>query len=336
MQTWQKLLIIAALATIIVVAGTITYFNYFAKRRLIISTTTSLYDTGLLDEIEKKYEATHNVDINIISAGTGIAIQHAQNGDADVILVHAPSQEKTFLEQGWGVNRKIIAYNFFTVVGPEDDPAATNGKTTNEALRNIANYGGNLTDQSGQTKIWVSRGDNSGTHTKEQSLWKAAGYNYTLISEEPWYASVGSGMGDTLNVASQKSAYTLSDIGTFLKFEKAGVISSVALLTEEKSLLNVYSVMAVNQTVPANQTLHDQINYNDAMDFIKYLTSAETQQFIENYGKADYGQSLFVGAVQPLKDNAPQPIVGWIQSAAFFDGSECPPQYRNGFPELYT
>ena len=336
MQTWQKLLIIAALATIIVVAGTITYFNYFAKRRLIISTTTSLYDTGLLDEIEKKYEATHNVDINIISAGTGIAIQHAQNGDADVILVHAPSQEKTFLEQGWGVNRKIIAYNFFTVVGPEDDPAATNGKTTNEALRNIANYGGNLTDQSGQTKIWVSRGDNSGTHTKEQSLWKAAGYNYTLISEEPWYASVGSGMGDTLNVASQKSAYTLSDIGTFLKFEKDGVISSVALLTEEKSLLNVYSVMAVNQTVPANQTLHDQINYNDAMDFIKYLTSAETQQFIENYGKADYGQSLFVGAVQPLKDNAPQPIVGWIQSAAFFDGSECPPQYRNGFPELYT
>jgi len=335
-QTWQKLLIIAALATIIVVAGTITYFNYFAKRRLIISTTTSLYDTGLLDEIEKKYEATHNVDINIISAGTGIAIQHAQNGDADVILVHAPSQEKTFLEQGWGVNRKIIAYNFFTVVGPEDDPAATNGKTTNEALRNIANYGGNLTDQSGQTKIWVSRGDNSGTHTKEQSLWKAAGYNYTLISEEPWYASVGSGMGDTLNVASQKSAYTLSDIGTFLKFEKDGVISSVALLTEEKSLLNVYSVMAVNQTVPANQTLHDQINYNDAMDFIKYLTSAETQQFIENYGKADYGQSLFVGAVQPLKDNAPQPIVGWIQSAAFFDGSECPPQYRNGFPELYT
>jgi len=336
MQTWQKLLIIAVLATTIVVAGTITYFTYLAKRRLIISTTTSLYDTGLLDEIEKNYEATHNVDINIIPAGTGIAIQHAQNGDADVILVHAPSQEKTFLEQGWGVNRKIIAYNFFTVVGPENDPAATKGKTTNTALRNIANYGGNLTDQSGQTKIWVSRGDNSGTHTKEQSLWKAAGYNYTLISKEPWYASVGSGMGDTLNVASQKSAYTLSDIGTFLKFEKDGVISSVALLTEEKSLLNVYSVMAVNQTVPANQTLHDQINYNDAMDFIKYLTSAETQQFIENYGKADYGQSLFVGAVQPLKDNAPQLIVGWIQSAAFFDGSECPPQYRNGFPELYT
>ena len=336
MQTWQKLLTVAALATIIVVAGTLVYFNYFAKRRLIISTTTSLYDTGLLDEIEKNYEATHNVDINIISAGTGIAIEHAKNGDADVVLVHAPSVEKTFLEQGWGLNRKIIAYNYFTIVGPEADPAEIAGKTATEAFQNMVAYGESLSDQSGQTKIWVSRGDNSGTHSKEQSLWKAAGYNYTLISAEPWYASVGSGMGDTLNVASQKSAYTLSDIGTFLKFEKTGAISSVALLTEEKSLLNVYSVMAGNQTVPANQTLHDQINYADAMDFIKYLTSAETQQFITDFGKADYGQSLFIGAVQPLKDNSPQPIVSWIQDSAFFDGSECPPQYRNGFPELYS
>jgi len=335
-QTWQKLLVAATLATITVVAGTMAYFNYFAKRRLIISTTTSLYDTGLLDEIEKNYEATHNVDINIISAGTGIAIQHAQNGDADLVLVHAPSVEKSFLEQGWGLNRKIIAYNFFTIVGPEADPAGIAEKTAGEALRNIANYGGNLTDQSGQTKIWISRGDNSGTHSKEQSLWKSAGYNYTEISTEPWYASVGSGMGDTLNVANQKSAYTLSDIGTFLKFEKDGTISSVALLMEEKSLLNVYSVMAVNQTVPANQTLLEQINYNDAMDFIKYLVSAETQQFITDFGKTDYGESLFFGAVQMLEDDSPQPIVSWIQDSAFFDGSECPPQYRNGFPELYS
>jgi len=336
MQTWQKLLTVAVLATIIVIAGTVIYFNYFAKRRLIISTTTSLYDTGLLDEIEKQYEATHPVDINIISAGTGIAIQHAQNGDADVILVHAPSQEKTFLEQGWGLNRKIIAYNFFTIVGPADDPAQITGKTASAALVNILAYGRNMTDQSGQTKIWVSRGDNSGTHTKEQSLWKGAGYNYTEISKEPWYASVGSGMGDTLNVANQKNAYTLSDIGTFLKFEKEGTISSVALLTEEKSLLNVYSVMAVNQTVTANQTYHESINYADAMEFIIYLVSPETQQFIGDYGKADYGQSFFIGAVQPLKDNAPQPIVQWIQDAAYFNGSECPPQYRNGYPQLYT
>ena len=336
MQTWQKLLVVAVLATVVVVAGTLVYFNYVAKRRLIISTTTSLYDTGLLDEIEKRYEATHPVDINIISAGTGIAIEHAKNGDADVVLVHAPSQEKTFLEQGWGLNRKIIAYNFYTIVGPENDPAQLSGKTASEALFNIVQYGRNMPDQSGTTKIWVSRGDNSGTHTKEQALWKAAGYNYTEISKEPWYASVGSGMGDTLNVASQKTAYTLSDIGTFLKFEKEGTILSVALLTEEKSLLNVYSVMAVNQTISANQTYHESINYADAMEFIKYLISPETQQFIEDFGKSTYGQSLFIGAVQPLKDNAPQPIVQWIQDAAFFSGSECPTQYRSGYPELYT
>jgi len=336
MQTWLKILIVAVLATVIVIAGTVVYFDYFAKRRLIISTTTSLYDTGLLDEIEKQYEATHQVDINIISAGTGIAIEHAKNGDADVILVHAPSQEKVFLEQGWGLNRKIMAYNFFTIVGPEDDPAQLEGKTVSEALFNIVSYGENMPDQSGQTKIWVSRGDNSGTHTKEISLWKAAGYNYTLISKEPWYASVGSGMGDTLNVADQKSAYTLSDIGTFLKFESEGTISSVALVLEEESLLNVYSVMAVSpETVTANQTYHESINYEDAMEFIVYLVSPETQQFIENYGKADYGQSLFMGAVQPLEDNAPQPIVQWIQDAAFIEGSECPPQYRNGDYGLY-
>ncbi len=335
MQTLPKLVIAAVLVTIVVIAGTLVYFNYFAKRRLIVSTTTSLYDTGLLAEIEKQYEATHSVDINIISAGTGIAIEHAKNGDADVILVHAPSQEKSFLDQGWGVNRKIVAYNFFTIVGPSADPARVNGTTANEALLSIFSYGQNLTDQSGQTKIWVSRGDNSGTHTKEQSLWKSAGYNYTEISKEPWYANVGSGMGDTLNVASQKSAYTISDIGTFLKFEKEGAISSVALVTEEQSLLNVYSVMAVNQTVAANQTYHENINYADAMEFITYLVSPETQQFIEEYGKADYGQSLFMGAVQPLEDNTPQPIVQWIKDAAFFSGSECPLQYRIDYPGLY-
>jgi len=329
------MLIVAALATITVVAGTLVYFTYFTRRRLIISTTTSLYDTGLLDEIEKDYEATHNVDINIISAGTGIAIQHAENGDADVILVHAPSVEKTFLDESYGVNRKIIAYNFFTIVGPEDDPAEIEGKTAKDALDSLVAYGEGLPDLTGQTKIWVSRGDNSGTHSKEKSLWKAAGYNYALISAEPWYASVGSGMGDTLNVANQKSAYTLADIGTYLKFWKDGIISLSALLTEEESLLNVYSALAVNQTVSANQTLHERIDYADAMDFIKYLVSGETQQFIENYGKATYGQSFFYGAVQPLANNAPQPIVSWIKDYAFLDGSECPQQYRNGYPELY-
>ena len=337
MQAWQKLLIVAVLATIIVVAGTLVYFNYFSKRRLLISTTTSLDDTGLLDAIETDYEATHNVDLQITAVGTGVAIQQAQNGDADIVLVHAPTTELAFLEGGYGVNRKIIAYNFFTIVGPADDPAQIAGLTASDALMNIVEYGRNMPDQSGQTQIWVSRGDNSGTNSKEKSLWTEAGYNYTELSQEVWFANTGQGMGATLTVADQKTAYTLSDIGTYLKFHEDGSIEIVALITEEKSLLNVYSVMAVNKnTVAANQSLHDQINFDDAMNFIEYLVSSEIQQMIDDYGIDTYGQSLFHKAVQPLTDNAPQPIVSWIQDYAFFDGSECPPQYRIDAGNLYS
>ena len=336
MQAWQKLLIVAALATIIVIAGTLIYFNYFSRRRLFISTTTSLYDTRLLDAIEADYESTHNVDLQITAVGTGIAIQQAENGDADVVLVHAPSVELDFLEGGFGVNRKIIAYNFFTIVGPADDPAQISGKTATEALDSLVSYGQSLA-QSGAPQIWFSRGDNSGTNSKEKSLWTAAGYNYTELSTESWFASTGQGMGATLTVADQKSAYTLSDIGTYLKFSAEGTIGLEALIVEEQSLLNVYSVMAVNTaTVQANQTIHEQINFNDAMNFIEYLISPATQQLINDFGKDTYGKPLFYEAVQPLKDGAPQPIVGWIQSYAFFDGSECPLEYRNGYADLYS
>ena len=337
MQAWQKILMVAVLATVIVVAGTIVYFNYFSKRRLFISTTTSLYDTDVLKAIENDYESTHNVDLQITAVGTGIAIQQAENGDADVVLVHAPSVEKSFLEGGYGVNRKIIAYNFFTIVGPADDPAQISGLDASEALFHIVEYGRNMPDQSGATQIWVSRGDNSGTNSKEKSLWTAAGYNYTELSDEVWFASTGQGMGATLTVTNQKDAYTLSDIGTYLKFSTDGTIDLDALILEEQSLLNVYSVMAVNsETVQANQTRHESINFNDAMDFIEYLISPATQQLINDFGKDTYGQPLFYEAVQPLKDNAPQPIVSWIQEYAFFDGSECPPQYRNGYADLYS
>jgi tungstate transport system substrate-binding protein len=337
MKAWQKLLIVAVLATIIVVAGTLVYFSYFAKRRLFISTTTSLYDTGLLNAIEADYESTRNIDLQITAVGTGIAIQQAENGDADVVLVHAPSVEQAFLEGGYGVNRKIIAYNFFTIVGPADDPAQISGKTATEALQNIVAYGQNMADQSGQTQIWVSRGDNSGTNSKEKSLWTTAGYDYTELSTESWFASTGQGMGATLNVANQKNAYTLSDIGTYLKFHTDGSIQLEALIVEEQALLNVYSVMAVNkETVQANQTIHNEINFNDAMDFIEYLISPETQTLINNYGQDTYGQSLFHEAVQPLEDNSPQPLVSWIKEYAFIDGYECPPQYRNGYANLYN
>jgi tungstate transport system substrate-binding protein len=326
MKAWQKILIVAVIATTVVIAGTLIYFEFFARRRLRISTTTSLYDTGLLDEVKKQYEATHSVDLNIISAGTGIALQQASSGDADIVLVHSPSQEKTFLTNGYGVCRRIIAYNYFTIVGPNTDPAEITSKNATEALKSILAYGRN---QTGQTMIWASRGDNSGTFSKEQSLWTSAGYNQTTISTESWYATTGSGMADTLNVANQKSAYTLSDLGTYLKLSKDGTISLESIVSGGKSLLNVYSVMAVNPAKVSN------VSFNDAIDFIKWLVSDTGQQVISNYGKADYSQSLFYSAVQPLKDNSPQPDVSWIRSYSFFNGTECPTQYRDDHPELY-
>jgi len=320
------MIIAASIITMIIIAGTIIYLHFFARRRLMISTTTSLDDTGLLAEIKKAFEAEFPITLNFIPVGTGIAIQQAQNGDVDLTLVHSPSMERTFLEEGYGVCRKIIAYNFFTIVGPQEDPAGIGQLNATEALKRIVEYGNRT--QTG--KVWVSRGDNSGTHQKEQSLWKSAGYNYTMISEESWYVSAGSGgMGQTLLMANEFSAYTLSDIGTYLKYFKDGRISLKALITEEKALLNVYSAIVVNQT------RHPDINFNDAITFIGFLISDECQQLIENYGKSVYGQSLFYDAVQPLKQNASSQIVQWIKDYAFFNGSECPPEYRNGHPELY-
>ena len=320
------MILVAFIITVIIIAGTLVYFQFFTRKRLLISTTTSLDDTGLLGEIERIYEARYWIDLNFIPVGTGIAIQHAQNGDVDLTLVHSPSLEKDFLTQGYGVCRKIIAYNFFTVVGPVLDPAGIEGLNVTAALKKIVAYGRNQTN----IKVWFSRGDNSGTHTKEQSLWKSAGFNYTLISAESWYASGGGKMGETLLKAEQFSTYTLSDTGTYLKFLKDGRITLKAFITEEKALLNVYSAIAVNQT------RHPQVKFDDAINFIKFLVSEEGQQLIENFGKNDYGKSLFYGTVQPLKQNPPSQIVQWIKSYAFINGAECPSQYIDGHPELYS
>lgn len=321
------MVIAASVITMIIIAGTLIFFQYFARRRLMISTTTSLDDTGLLVEIKKAFEAKYPITLNFIPVGTGIAIEQAKSGDVDLTLVHSPSMERTFLEQGYGVCRKIIAYNFFTIVGPQTDPAGITRLNATEALKRIATYGRNQTDP--KVKVWVSRGDNSGTHQKEKSLWTAAGYNYTILSTEPWYASGGSKMGETLLKAEEFSAYTLSDIGTHLKYSKDSRITLKALITEEKALLNVYSVIAVNQT------RHPDVNFNDTITFIRFLISDETQQLIENYGKNDYRQSLFYAAVEPLKQNSTTQIVQWIKDYAFFNGSECPQEYWDGHPELY-
>ncbi len=317
---WATLLIAAVIVS---VAATNYYLRGSIRDRVIVSTTTSLYDTELLDAVEDEFEAKYPIDINFISVGTGIAIQHAQRGDADLILVHSPSDEKNFLSSGTGVNRKVIAYSFFAIVGPESDPADIQGSPPLEALSTIVQKG-----RDGTAK-WVSRGDNSGTHSKEKSLWAAAGFSYTNVSKENWYIDAGSGMGETLKKADYFEAYTLADMGTYLKYYNDGLIALEVMVEQEKDLLNVYSSIAVNQT------LHTSVNFNSAMTFVKWLISEEGQNVIEEFGKDRYGQSLFYAAVKLLKEDTNTAIAQWIRDYAYFNGTECPSQYRVGHSELY-
>lgn len=322
LKSWQIILIAAVLATIVVIGGTVAYVKINASSALRISTTTSLYDTGLLGAIKTQYEASHKVTLEITEQGTGLALASASTGDADIVLVHSPSQEYPYLANGTLVCRKIIAWNYFTIVGPASDPAKITGKNATQALKSILAYGRN---QTSGTIVWVSRNDASGTFTKEVSLWKAAGYNQAVISNETWYAKTGSGMGATLMVTDQKDAYTLSDMGTYLQFSHEGTISLKALITgPDKSLLNVYSVYAVNPEKIA------KVNYNQAITFIEWLVSPEGQNVINSYGTGNYSQPLFYGAVQAFEYPSHfQPDVSWIQSYAFFNGTECPMQYRD-------
>jgi tungstate transport system substrate-binding protein len=313
------------LVAVVSVAGTTLFIGDASKKKLVISTTTSLYDTELLDTIEDQFETKYpTIDLYFISVGTGLAITHAQRGDADMILVHAPSKELTFMEGGYGTCRKIVAYNFFAIVGPETDPANIKDLPPIQALSNIVNAGRD------EEAKWISRGDDSGTHTKEKQLWTIAGFNWTLLREEDWYEEASTGMGKTLQVADNLDAYTLADMGTYLKYHKDGIITLKTLVTQGEELLNVYSAIA------GNPTKHSHINFDDAITFIQFLISEEGQEIIANFGKNLYGQSLFYPAVNLLEQNTDPTIVQWIRNYAFFDGYECPPEYWDNHPELYT
>lgn len=318
---WITALILIAIVSI---AGTTYYIGANPRRKLVVSTTTSLYDTELLDTIEDHFEAKYLIDLYFISVGTGLAITHAERGDTDMILVHAPSKELAFLESGYGSCRKIVAYNFFAIVGPETDPADIKNRVPTEALSKIVEAG-----RDGTAK-WISRGDDSGTHTKEKGMWTAAGFDWNLLRDEQWYEEAGSGMGKTLQVADNLNAYTLADMGTYLKYSKDGIISSTTLVTQGEELLNVYSV------ITGNSTRHHHINFDDAITFIKFLISEEGQETISNFGTDIYDQQLFYPVVNLLKQNTNPTTVQWIQNYAFFDGNECPPEYWSNHPELYN
>lgn len=325
---WASIFIVAILVSSI---GVAYFMGAFAskKSKLVISTTSSLFDTGLLDELKDKFEAKYPIDLYFISVGTGLAIQHAKRGDADMILVHDPVAESTFLSEGYGVCRKIVAYNFFVIVGPADDPAKIEDLLPIDALKRIVEAGRN-----GTTK-WVSRGDGSGTHAKEKSLWTIAGYDPNAIRDEGWYLESGTTMGGTLGIANSYLAYTLTDLGTYLAYYDYGIptpgkISLKVLVDQGQELLNVYSAIAVNPST------HEGLNFDGAITFIKFLISEEGQKIIKEYGQEEYGQSLFFPAVKLLKENSDPTLVSWIKDYAYINGEECPLEYQNGHPELYS
>jgi tungstate transport system substrate-binding protein len=256
---------------------------------LLIATTTSLYDTGLLNKIQDIYQNETGVTVKITSQGTGQAIQLAQRGDADLLLVHSPSQEQTFINNGYGINQRCFAYNYFVIVGPANDPAGVKNMTPSAALAKIRSLGMNNTPG----VYFASRGDQSGTHTAEQGLWTKAGFNYTnnVSNSGAWYLSVGKGMGDTLTFAGQKNAYTLSDEGTFLAYKSK--LPLVILIQNNSQLLNRYSAIAVNPAKNPN------VNVVQADRFINWLLSPEGRDVVGTYGVDKYGKPLFSPLLPP-------------------------------------
>ncbi len=305
--------ILVILAAIVV--GALMLSMTQEKETLVVSTTTSLYETGLLDTLDRKFEEIHpDVNVTFISQGTGLAIETAMRGDADMILVHDPAREKKFLDEGYGVDRKIIAYNYFVIVGPKEDPAGVRGMDPVDALLKIKAAG-----EEGKAE-WVSRGDDSGTHAKEKRLWTAGGEDAGELREQNWYIEAGSGMTATLKLADEKRAYTLCDMGSYLNNFVSGNIDLDIVVEAGKDTLNVYSAIACD---PRNPSLKD-VKFSTAMEFIEFLVSDEVQDILSDFGVEEFGQPLFNPAVELLQTNSDPATAGWIRELVFIDGTECP------------
>jgi len=245
-----------------------------ATPALILATTTSTQDSGLLDELVPAFEKATGYQVKTVAVGTGQALTMGQQGNADVLLVHAPAKETTLMEGGYGVDRRLVAHNYFLVVGPTADPAGIGtAKTATEAFTKIA----------AAKATFVSRGDGSGTETKELAIWEKA---RVTPKGQAWYLQSGQGMGATLQIASQKQAYTLADDATFTA--NASKLKLTSLAKGDPFLLNIYHVISVN---PAKWP---KVNSVGAKAFTDFVTSSAGQELIAGFGKAKYGQPLFV------------------------------------------
>jgi tungstate transport system substrate-binding protein len=247
-----------------------------ANPELILATTTSTQDSGLLDVLVPAFERETGYTVKTISVGTGQAIALGERGEADVLLVHAPDSEKKWMEGGNGIDRKLVMYNDFIVVGPADDPAGVAGSASAvEVMQKIAANGA----------LFISRGDNSGTHQLELKLWKDAAFD---PKGQPWYQEAGQGMGGVLTIANDKQAYTITDRATFLA--RKATLDLPILAEGYQTFLNVYHVMVVNPEKGP------RINVEGARAFSDWIVSPEIQTVIERYGVDKYGQQLFFPA----------------------------------------
>ena len=261
---------------------------------LTLTTTTSTYDTGLLGEVNAAFTEEFGAEVNAVAQGTGAALETARNGDSDVVMVHARSLEDEFLREGYGVNRRDLMFNDFVIVGPESDPAGIDGMgSATEAFQTIAE----------SQSTFVSRGDNSGTHTKELIIWEQAG----VQPGGEWYRETGSGMGEALNQANLSDAYTLSDRGTFISQRSEidlGIRVQGPIEDGPELLANPYGVIAVNPAV------HDNVNYDLAMAYIGFITSPQGQQLIEEY-TVEGNQLFFPRALSEDPDFQQYVPEGW-------------------------
>ena len=242
-----------------------------AVKEVILATTTSTQDSGLLDVLIPKFEQKTGYKVKPIAVGSGAAMEMGKKGEADVLLVHSPKDEKALVDSGVGINYQLIMHNDFIIVGPADDPAGIKGSNAADSFKKIAE----------KKAVFVSRGDNSGTHSKEKSIWTTAG----VKPEGSWYQQSGAGMGQTLNIANDKQGYTLTDRATYLAQKKN--IKLVVLSEGDKELLNIYHVMQVNPEK------FSKVNKDGAKAFVDFMIDPETQKVIGEFGKDKYGEPLF-------------------------------------------
>jgi tungstate transport system substrate-binding protein len=272
MKALKTLALLLTVMAMIVALGT-TPPAMAAPKSLILATTTSTQDSGLLDLLIPIFEKESGYFVKTIAVGSGQAMAMGKKGEADVLLVHSPDDEKKFMADAFGINRRLVMHNDFIIVGPASDPARVrDAKSSADAVKRISQVGA----------LFLSRGDNSGTHVKEKKLWKGTDIN---PEGRKWYQQTGLGMGETLNVAAEKRGYTLADRGTYLALQKT---LGLAILSEgDPQLLNIYHVIEVN---PAKWP---KVNTAAARAFADFMVSKKVQGIIGTFGMEKYGAPLF-------------------------------------------